>query len=90
MVCDFRHDTLPSHQHPQILLVCAYTAQVKVKVSLRRKQNKSQKIKQIWVYVPGLSLTTYEKMGRQNYGSMNISILIPRTKNDEIPYPLIC
>lgn len=45
----------------QILLVCAYAAQVKVKVSLRKKQNKSQKIKQIRVYAPGLSLTTYEK-----------------------------
>ena len=82
--------TLPSHQHPQILLVCAYTAQVKVTVSLRRKQNKSQKIKQDRVGVPGLSLTTYEKMGRQNYGPKNISKLIPRTKNDEIPHPLIC
>ena len=47
----------------QILLVCAYAAQVKVKVSLRKKQNKSQKIKQIQVYAPGLSLTTYEKNG---------------------------
>ena len=37
-----------------------------------------------------LGLQHVKNMDRQNFGPINIPVLIPRTENDEIPQPWVC